>query len=247
MRRKIFSCLFWILVWEAVSRLVGNVFLLAGPVNTVTALVHLVHDSDFLYSILNTSLHILCGFAAGSAAGIAAAVIAHNSRMFQDLMEPLVRVIKTIPVVSFVILLLIQVGSRMLSFWIPVLVVFPVLYLNTKAGLGAADISMLEMTEVFDAGRIARIRLVYLPALRPYLLSAFSLSLGMCWKSGVAAEVIGQPLETIGNGLYRAKINLDTARLFAWTLVIVILSAAFEKAGMLILKKILTHRVKVCT
>ena len=46
---------------------------------------------------------------------------------------------------------------------------------------------------------------------------------------GVAAEVIGLPNGSIGDALYRAKITLSTGELFAWTFVIILLSAAFEK------------------
>ena len=56
-----------------------------------------------------------------------------------------------------------------------------------------------------------------------------TIGLGLCWKSGIAAEVIGIPDGSIGESLYNAKIFLNTPDLFAWTLVIVIVSLAFEK------------------
>ena len=61
------------------------------------------------------------------------------------------------------------------------------------------------------------------------------LALGICWKSGVAAEVIGLPNGSIGDALYRAKITLSTGELFAWTFVIILLSAGFEKLFLLLL------------
>ena len=72
-----------------------------------------------------------------------------------------------------------------------------------------------------------------LPAFR----QGCSVALGICWKSGVAAEVIGLPDGSIGDALYRAKITLSTGELFAWTFVIIVLSAAFEKLFMALLDK----------
>ena len=60
----------------------------------------------------------------------------------------------------------------------------------------------------------------------------------MAFKSGIAAEVIGRPLQSIGNGLYLSKISLATADLFAWTFCAVILAYLFEKAVSLILKRL---------
>ena len=63
------------------------------------------------------------------------------------------------------------------------------------------------------------------------------MALGICWKSGVAAEVIGLPDGSIGDALYRAKITLSTGELFAWTFVIILLSAGFEKLLLALLDK----------
>jgi NitT/TauT family transport system permease protein len=68
-----------------------------------------------------------------------------------------------------------------------------------------------------------------MPAVLPAFRQGCSVALGICWKSGVAAEVIGLPDGSIGDALYRAKITLATGELFAWTLVIIALSAVFER------------------
>jgi NitT/TauT family transport system permease protein len=51
----------------------------------------------------------------------------------------------------------------------------------------------------------------------------------MCWKAGVAAEVIGLPSGSIGERLYQSKIYLETAQLFAWTAVIILASVLLER------------------
>ena len=70
----------------------------------------------------------------------------------------------------------------------------------------------------------------------PYFVSACSLSLGLCWKSGIAAEVIGLPDGSIGEKLYQAKIFLQTDELFAWTIVVIAVSVLFEKTFLFLLR-----------
>ena len=100
----------------------------------------------------------------------------------------------------------------------------PVLYNGVLVGIGTADEGLLEMARVFRFSFWRRVLAVYLPAIRAPLLSAIELAMGLGWKSGVAAEVIGLAASTIGNRLYQAKIYLQMPEMFAWTAVVVLLS-----------------------
>ena len=53
--------------------------------------------------------------------------------------------------------------------------------------------------------------------------------MGIGWKVSVASEVLSTPNYSIGLNLLNAKTTLETSELFAWTIVIVILSFIFEK------------------
>jgi NitT/TauT family transport system permease protein len=109
------------------------------------------------------------------------------------------------------------------------IVVFPNIYINTLEGIKSADKELLEMAEVFDMPLFNRFLYIYRPALEPFMKSALKVSVGMSWKSGVAAEIIGTPASSIGNAIYMSKIVLDTAGVFAWTAVIICLSSLCEK------------------
>ena len=145
--------------------------------------------------------------------------------------------IKSIPVASFIILALILFSSRNLAVPISFLIVLPVLYSNVLGGIRAADSQLMEMARVFRIPVGRSIRYVYLPQVMPYFLSACGSALGLCWKSGIAAEVIGMPEGSIGEQLQQAKVYLDTPDLFAWTLVIVLVSLAFERAFLALLRR----------
>ena len=146
--------------------------------------------------------------------------------------------IKSVPVASFVILALIWIGSRNLAVFTSFLVVVPMVYVSTLSGMKHTDKKLLEMARVFRMPMWKRIHYIYVPALLPYLVNGCRTALGMSWKSGVAAEVIGIPEGSIGEQLYYSKLYLDTAGLFAWTFVIIIISALFERFFLYLLKKI---------
>ena len=173
--------------------------------------------------------HIFGGFLAGCTLAAVLAALSARWRLVRELLAPLAAAVKAVPVVSFIILALVWLDSRSLPLFISALMVFPPVYLNVLAGIAAADGALLEMARVFRVPLGRRLTGIYLPAVLPYFRSAVSLALGLCWKAGAAAEVIGLPAGTIGERLYTAKVYFQTPDLFAWTAVIVAVSVLFEK------------------
>lgn len=235
MKRKLLIMAGWLCVWQLLAMLIHNHILLVGPVETVNALVGMLPTGAFWTSVGFSFLKICGGFLLGSAVGIILAAAAYRYSLLHEILTPLVSLLKAVPVASFVILVLIWAGSGNLALVISFLVVFPILYLNTWNGLKSTDIKLLQMAEVFRIPLWSRVRYIYLPHVYPFLIGAFQLALGMSWKSGVAAEVIGQPLNSVGNGLYRAKIYLNTAEVFAWTIVVILISWLFERGFLFLL------------
>lgn len=227
---KIIIAAFWLLLWQIVSLTVDNNILLVGPAEVLTALSSLIGEGEFWLSLANSFLKIGAGFLIAALFGILFGTVAYNSCLFAAVLSPLISLMKSIPVASFVILAIIWLGgSANLSVFVSFVVVFPMVYLSTQSGLLSTNRKLLEMAFVFRIKWYRKIRYIYFPALFPYLLNCFKTALGMAWKSGVAAELIGQPRHTIGGNLYQAKIFLDTPSLFAWTFMIILVSFLFEK------------------
>lgn len=236
--KKLAIIILWLLIWQFISMSVGNNILIVGPIDTFFALINLVRTKVFWTSILNTMLKTIGGFLLASLISIFAAFLSYYFKIIQELLDPFISLIKAIPVASYVILVLIWIrGSSYLSFVIAFLVVFPVSYINILNGLINTDKKLLELAKIFHVSFFKKLKYVYIPAIKPFLLSSFETTIGMSWKSGIAAELIGQPQNTIGYYLYQSKVFLDTADLFAWTFVIVILSYVFEKICTLLIKR----------
>ena len=160
-----------------------------------------------------------------------------KSKITEAFLAPVMQFFKTVPVASFVVLFLIWWRADKLAMIISFMVVMPHIYVNTLEGFKSADQKLLEMAKVFEMPVLNQFFYIYRPALKPFLDSGIKVTAGMSWKSGVAAEVIGIPLYSVGEQLYMSKINLDTAGVLAWTLVVILLSAVFERIVLWIWKK----------
>ena len=229
--------LFWLAVWQLVSMALSSELLLVSPVRVVARLVELAVTADFWLSVASSFLRIVGGFLLAVAAGVVLAALSARFRRVRELLAPLILAVKSIPVASFIILALIWFSSKNLAVLISFLMVLPVIYTNVLSGIRAADPQLLEMAAVFRLSPLRRVRYIYVPQVYPFFQSACGVALGLCWKSGVAAEVIGMPQGSIGERLQQAKVYLDTPDLLAWTLVIVLVSLCFEKLFLALLKQ----------
>lgn len=228
--------LFWLLVWQGASMAVDNSILLVGPGAVFGSLFSQAAEWDFWKTILHSFLRLGLGFFLAFGGGLLLGACACASPIFKEFLSPVILLLKSIPVASFVILVLIWAGSENLSVVISFTVALPMIFTSTVSGLESADRKLLEMAQVFCIGPCRKARYIYFPALMPYLISSCRTALGMSVKSGVAAEVIGISDFTIGERLYMSKIYLDTAGLFAWTLVIIAVSFLFERLFLLLLQ-----------
>ena len=234
--KKLVIALGWLLLWQLASLWIDQSVILVGPIEAVRALLEQSVTVEFWQTVAFTFLRIAAGFLLAFLAGLGLGALSHKKPLAGDILAPAVTAMKSVPVVCFVILALVWLGSDRLTFVIVFVIVFPVIYLQTLEGLDRADKKLLEMAEVFRLSGWKRLRYIYLPALLPSLVSGCKLALGMSWKSGIAAEVIGTPVHSIGQRLYFAKSYLEIDQLFAWTFVILILSMIFERAFLWLLE-----------
>ena len=226
--RRLAAAVFWLAVWQAVSMTLPKL-LFAGPAQTVQSLLSMVGDGGFWLSVAHSLGKIAGGFVLAFALGCMLAVLAYRCAFVRVMLEPAVQIMKSVPVACFVVVALIWIRSAWISVLTAFFVVFPAVYINLYEGLRSVDPKVLEMAQVFRLSGGQKRRAVYLPAVMPYLLSACRVSVGMALKAGVAGEIIGLPRWSIGEQLYLSKLYLNTADLFAWSFVIIVLSMALEK------------------
>ena len=232
MRRALLAvgaALFWLTAWQLTSMFVGQELLVPAPAVVLATLARLATDPGFWLTTGASLSRVLLGFVAGVSGGTAAAVLTTRSRLADAVLSPALRVVRAAPVASFVILALVWIPAGRLAAFISFLMVVPVVWDNVAAGLRGQDPELLEMAAVFGLGRWQTLRRVRVPSVLPFFATACTTGMGLAWKSGVAAEVIGRPPVSIGGQLQDARIYLETPAVFAWTITVVALSLALER------------------
>lgn len=236
--KKALIALLYLGAWQLLSMARGNEFLLPSPVSTLKSLWVLMGSVSFYASVGLSLARVLGGFLLGAACGTLLGLITGFSKLAGELLNPLKSLLKATPVASFIILVLLWLNRSAAPLFATFVMVTPLIWASVDAGVRSTDKNLLEMARLFRVPRGKTLSRIYAPSILPQYLAACTTSLGFAWKAGVAAEVIAQPALSIGRGLYESKIYIETPELFAWTLVVILLSMAFEKLVTMFLGRI---------
>ena len=230
--------LFWIAVWWIAALLVGKEVLLPSPAATAKVFAALCTEASFWQICGWSLLRILAGLLLGAAAGVLLAIFTSAFRPAHMLLSPLLSIVRSTPVASFIVLALVWFGRGQVPSFAASLIVLPVVWSSVTAAITEADRQLIEMMQVFSFDPLKRLRHFYIPAVTPAFAAAFRTSLGLAWKAGVAAEVLCTPAFAIGKSLHDAKVYLETAELFAWTITVILLSLLLENLFGFLYKKL---------
>lgn len=237
--RIILPLAFWLLAWQTIATLIDNSFLFAGIPETLGALSVLLSDVGFYSAVLLSALRVILGLVIGIISGIILAMLCNRFSLLSALILPIITVIKSTPVASFIVVLWVMMSGDVLSVFIGFLMVLPVITQNMLDGYDAIDTELSEVADIFGFSTIKRFRLLVFPTLKKYLVPAIITASGLAWKAEIAAEIIAYTKRSIGQGINDAKYNMDTPTVFAWTVIIITLSISLEG-----LTKYLLGRVK---
>ena len=220
---------FWLAAWMLVAALVAQPLILPGPGAVVVALLRLVCDAGTWAILAGSGARILGGLALAAVCGGLLAGISSRSRAFARLVAPALSFVKATPVACVVVLLLIWLGSARASIAAVFLMALPGVYFSLVEGLTQVDKPLEQM---FRLHGVRGWRLFCAHTWRevlPFVLSCARAVIGMSWKAGVAAELIGMAAGTVGERIYQAKLLIETADLLAWTVLVVAASWACER------------------
>ncbi|EJO5346546.1 ABC transporter permease subunit [Clostridium botulinum] len=235
--RKSLIIIFWIFIWELSSLFINNEILLPSPKKVLETLVVLAVKKYFWISVSKSILRVIIGIFISIVLGIILGIIAGTNVFIEELLEPLIVTIKATPVMSIIIIALVWFKSSSVAIFTSILMCLPIIYTNVISGIMSVDKKLIEMASLYKVKNRYILTNIYLPSTEPYIISGILMCLGIGWKVTVASEVLSTPKYSIGLNLLNAKATLATEELFAWTIVVVLLS--------LILEKIFKHYIKV--
>lgn len=235
--KGIFLFFFYLGIWQLLSMLVGSSLLLPSPAETLRGLASILVDARSWKDIGATFLRLLAGFGIGTASGIILAVFTAKSRLLYAVLAPIRLIIKSTPVLSFVLILLVSLHSSLVPVAVCAIMVTPMLWATTETAILSLDVKLLEMGCIFYTP-FRRLVLVVIPQMLPHIATSAVTALGFAWKAVITAEVLSLPRFAVGNRMYLSKLYLEMPEMFAWTMLVIALSLCLE----MILRK-LTVRI----
>ncbi len=236
--------LFWLVLWWLIATFgVKQELLLPSPIRVFARMGELMRESTFWLSTLTSLCRIFAGILCALMLGVICGILTAKFKLLRELLSPVLAIIKATPVASFIILALVWISRGRLPVFISALMILPIIWTNVEQGIRGIDPTLTDMARVFRFSPAKRFWHITVPSVLPYFVAACRTSLGLAWKAGIAAEVLSTPQWSIGKELFQSKTFMETVDLFAWTVVVIVLSILMEKLFFALLRLILrkTH------
>jgi len=232
------SAVIFIVIWKIFSGRIDAEIILPAPEDVFLRLLTIIGSRGFRLAVGSTALRIGWGFLLSFAAGFITGIACGSSRRIDAALAPIISVIRTVPVMSVILLAMIWFQTDGVPIFVCFLMVFPIITANVRQGVDGVDPGLLGMGTSYNLSRTQILMNITIPSVVPYVLAGLRASVGVAWKSVIAAEVLSQPIRAIGTGLQFAQMNLETAEVMAWTVAAIILSWISEKVLDLLVKKL---------
>ena len=230
--------LFWLLIWEAAARYVDLSFVLPTVPETFSALISIISEGDFLVTSLCSVARISMGFFIGVVIGLALGILAIRFPFIEKVLSPINTIAKTTPVAVIIMIMWLMIGGAKVPGAVSALIVTPLIWQNILDGYSAIDKDLDEVCLIYQLGFMKKLRFLVLPTLFSYLLPSVVTAYGLAWKAGIAAEIICMTKNSIGAEIYNSKFMLDGPVMFAWTIIILILSCVIEQLIKFIIREV---------
>lgn len=218
----------WIGIWAFAAYRVGYDFILPSPLSVLKKLFEIVTEKGFFITVLYSLLRVIGGFIIGAAVGLIGAFLSFLLLPLKVFFSPMIKIVRATPVASFILIAVLWIPSGSVPVFISFLMVFPIVYSNVLTGLENTDEKLTEITRAYRFSLWKKITLLYVPSTLPYFAGACMTSLGLAWKSSVAAEVLSVTKNSIGEKLFLSNLYLESAELLAWTVTVILLSVGME-------------------
>lgn len=217
---------------------IGTDIILPPPERVLTTLFDVLASKRFASALGATTLRGLSAFGISMLLGVGAGFAAGISPRFEAFLAPGLTIIRATPVLAVILIALIWFPSGVVPVFSAVIMAFPVVAADVSAGVRSADHRLLEMAEAFGVSRRNTSLYIRLPSAMPHVVSAAKNAVGLSWKVVVAGEVLSQPIHALGTGMQNARIMLETAEVFAWAAVGVLLCTVSDAAFDILAKRL---------
>lgn len=222
------STIVLILLWWIVAIVVDNQVKIPTPDETWKAFVRIVMGKNFGIMLLHSIRRMFIGFMISFLAGIVIGMFSGFSNTIYYLLKPIILTMRSVPTMAVILLSLIWLNREISPILVGGLVIFPIIYSAVVDGIRNIDHKLMEMVQIYAIGKKQRIFRLYVPSIRSALASVGVAAFSLNVKISIAAEVLSQPKYGIGTGFQMERVALNTAGVFAWSFIAILIAGLFE-------------------
>lgn len=202
--------------------------ILPSPLETWAALLTLTRNGTLFDALGLTLYRAATGVLIGLAVGVVWGAVNGLSAWASAVSRPVVSALMAVPPVVLVSLGLIWLGPGAgVTRLVIVLVALPLIVVTVEEAVRDLDRNLFEMAAAFRLPRFAVLRHVVAPGVASPVLAATTVTFGQSLRVAIMAELLSAA-SGVGALVARAQSNLDTAKIFAWTIAVVIVVILLE-------------------
>lgn len=239
--RSTITIVFILILWQLIALLKNNEFIIPYPMHVVYTMIQQIFSKSFYETLFYTITRGIIGLSISFIFGIIMAYISYKYKVINEMFYPLLLLIRSIPNISYILIVLVVFSRTNAVIIILFLILFPIIYTNIYSALQNIDFSFKDVLKLYPEKELYCIRKVYLPLLKPTIEASLLSGISLAFKVGVMAEIIGGMQIGIGRELNLCRLNFDMIGMFAWTGWMILLLVCMDK----IIKIIINHNKKV--
>lgn len=212
-----------LIIWKIAAILVGYSFILPAPEQVFCAMIDLLAEQSFYQSVFATVIRSFAGLLTAFLSAGAFAFVAWKHQWFAAWFSPWLLLMRSIPNISYILLILYWCSRNSSSIIISFLILFPMIYQIMFESLKELGRTYQNVLKIYPKRWSQAVLHVYLPLLRPAIAASLCNGVAMAFKVGVMAEILGQVNIGVGRAMQLARLNFDLVNVLAWTGWIIIL------------------------
>ncbi len=217
-----------ITIWIFLARIIDNELIVPTIKTTFISMAEIIKDPGFLNIVTYTILRTLGGFLISLFLAISLGVLSSVSKIVYSLMEPILKLLNSIPTIAIILLALIWLNNEFVPMFVGFLMVFPILFETVLKSILNIDKDIIQMAYLYKVSKMGIIKNIYIPNILYNLTGIFNSALGINLKMVIGGEVLSQPKYAIGSSLQLERIYLNTPGVFAWIIIIILISTIFD-------------------
>ena len=234
------SCIILLFLWQIIALKINNDIYLPTLGQVFISIKEIILEERFILDVFSTISRCILSFAIALVTAFILGIISYSFNIFKNFLTPITSLARSIPNMVLIVLTLIWFNKESAPYIVVFIMVFPVLYDAVLGSMKNIDKGILEMSNLYKISKKDKIFKIYLPAIKFSLLSILSSTISLGFKIVIAGEVYGQPVYGIGAMIQSEKVNFNTTAIFAWIIIIVIISSLLN-----LIEKILLRRAFV--